>query len=93
MNVTPYFFLKTSTIIWRLEQLAPEAWTLKWKRLEDMTRKPPVPYAPARSFASAEQAVASIIENRTGVSEWDRTVRTAPREFYNFSSWQKKEPL
>ncbi len=93
MNVTPYFFLKTSTLVWRLEQLAPDAWQLKWKRGEDMTRKPPIPYALARSFSTPEQAVAAIVENRTGVPDWDRTVRTAPREFYNFSGWQKKEPL
>jgi hypothetical protein len=92
MNVTPYYFLKTTTLVWRLEQLAPQAWLLKWKRVEDMTKKPPVPYAHARSFSTPEEAVAAVIENRTGVQEWDRSIRTAPREFYNFSSWQKKEP-
>ena len=93
MNVTPYYFLKTTTLVWRLEQLGPEAWVLKWKRGEDLKRKPPIPYTLARNFGAPEQAVAAIVENRTGVAEWDRTVRTAPREFYQFSSWQTKEPV
>lgn len=93
MNVTPYRFLRTQTIVWRLEQLGGSAWVLKWKKVEDMARKPPIPYATARNFGKPEDAVDAIVTNRTGIPEWDRTIRTAPREFYSFPNWQSKEPL
>ena len=93
MNPTPYHFLKTTVGVWRLEQLGPQAWALKWKRAADLSRKPPIPYALARSFGKPEDAVTAVMDNRTGIPEWDRAVRTAPREFYAFSNWQTKEPV